>query len=141
MGEGVMGMREKLIELIADCTTECYSIPCNECDYFDKPSCASQWKADHLIANGVTIVTDTNAGCKWIPVTEMLPEVVDSYLVVVKYKYDYEKEYSYDTDVATYNPYEPAYIDDCWNTYNDWDEGQQYIHVTHWMPLPEPPKE
>ena len=78
---------------------------------------------------------------RWIPVTERLPEVVDSYLVVVKYKYDYEKEYSYDTDVATYNPYEPAYIDDCWNTYNDWDEGQQYIHVTHWMPLPEPPKE
>ena len=51
----VMEMREKLIELITDCTTECYSIPCNECDYFDKPSCASQWKADYLIANGVTI--------------------------------------------------------------------------------------
>ncbi len=77
---------------------------------------------------------------KWIPVTERLPEVVDSYIVVVKYKYDWEKEYSIDTDVATYNPYEKAYIDDCWNTYVDWDEGQQYIHVTHWMPLPEPPK-
>jgi hypothetical protein len=58
----------------------------------------------------------------------------------VKYKYDYEKEYDIDTDVATYNPYEGGYIDNCWNTYNDWDEGQQYIHVTHWMPLPEPPK-
>ncbi len=80
-------------------------------------------------------------GIGWIPVSERLPEVVDSYIVVVKYKYDYEKEYSYDTDVATYNPYEPAYIDDCWNTYVDWDEGQQYIHVTHWMPLPDVPKE
>lgn len=78
---------------------------------------------------------------KWIPVTERLPEVVDSYLVVVKCKYDWEKEYDIDVDVATYNPYEKAYIDDCWNTYNDWNEGQQYIHVTHWMPLPEPPKE
>ena len=77
---------------------------------------------------------------KWISVKDRLPEVVDSYLVVVKCKYDWEKEYSIDTDVATYNPYEKAYIDDCWNTYNDWDEGQQYLHVTHWMPLPEPPK-
>lgn len=77
----------------------------------------------------------------WIPVTERLPEVVDTYLVVVKCKYDWEKEYEIATDVATYNPYEKAYIDDCWNTYIDWDEGQQYIHVTHWMPLPEPPKE
>lgn len=78
---------------------------------------------------------------RWIPVTERLPEVVDSYLVVIKAKYDYETEYEIDVDVATYNPYEKAYIDDCWNTYNDWDEGQQYLHVTHWMPLPEPPKE
>lgn len=78
---------------------------------------------------------------KWIPVSERLPEVVDSYLVVIKCKYDYEDQYDVCVDVATYNPYERAYIDNCWNTYNDWDEGQQYIHVTHWMPLPEPPKE
>jgi len=77
---------------------------------------------------------------KWIPVTERLPEVVDTYLVVVVSKYDYEKEYSIDTDVATYNPHEDGYIDNCWNTYIDWDEGQQYLHVTHWMPLPTPPK-
>lgn len=78
---------------------------------------------------------------RWIPVEERLPEAVDSYLVVVKMKYDHDKEYDIATDVATFNPYELAYIDGCWNTYNDWDEGQQYIHVTHWMPLPEPPKE
>ena len=89
--------------------------------------------ADKLIANGVTVQ-------EWISVKDRLPDVVDSYLVVVKYKYDWEKEYGIDTDVATYNPYEKAYIDDCWNTYNDWNEGQQYLHVTHWMPLPQPPK-
>lgn len=77
---------------------------------------------------------------RWIPVTERLPEVVDSYLVVIKAKYDFETEYEIDVDVATYNPYEKAYIDDCWNTYNDWDEGQQYLHVTHWMPLPPCPE-
>jgi hypothetical protein len=80
---------------------------------------------------------------RWIPVTERLPEVGGSYIVVVKYKYDYEKEYDYDVDVATYYPYDnpDAYIDNRWDTYNDWDEGQQYIHITHWMPLPKPPKE
>ena len=78
---------------------------------------------------------------RWIPVAERLPEVEDEYLVVVKYKYDHEKEYSVDTDVAMYSPYQGGYIDNCWNTYNDWNEGQQYLHVTHWMPLPEPPKE
>ena len=78
---------------------------------------------------------------KWIPVVERLPEVVDSYIVVVKCKYDWEKEYEIGVDVAIYDPYcDNPYIDGCWNTYNDWDEGQQYIHVTHWMPLPEPPK-
>jgi hypothetical protein len=79
---------------------------------------------------------------KWIPVTERLPDIGGCCLVVVKYKYDFEKEYNYDTDVATFNfGYDCEYIDGQWNTYVDWDEGQQYIHVTHWMPLPEPPKE
>ena len=85
--------------------------------------------------------TSTAPATKWIPVTERLPEVIDSYLVVVKYKYDFEKAYTIDTDVATYDPCGSGYIDNCWNTYTDWDEGQQYLHVTHWMPLPEPPKE
>jgi hypothetical protein len=77
----------------------------------------------------------------WIPVTERLPEVVDSYIVVVKCKYDWEKEYEIGVDIATYDPFSGnPYIDGCWHTYNDWNEGQEYLHVTHWMPLPEPPK-
>ena len=118
--------REKLIELQKAAIREFMS------STTDVP--LTDFIADYLIANCVTVQ-------QWIPVTERLPEVVDSYLVVVKCKYDWEKEYSIDTDVATYNPYEKAYIDDCWNTYNDWNEGQQYLHVTHWMPLPNKPKE
>ena len=85
----------------------------------------------------------TSGWRRWIPVTERLPEVGGSYIVVVKYKYDHEKEYDYDVDVATYYPYDnqDAYIDKRWDTYVDWDEGQQYIHITHWMPLPSPPEE
>ena len=80
-------------------------------------------------------------GPEWNPVTERLPESIDSYLVAVKYKYEFEKEFSYDTDVATYNLYEGGYIDGCWDTWNDWDEGQEYLHITHWMPLPKYPEE
>ena len=136
--------REKLIELLYT-----LNLP-SECDD------DYEWMADRLIANGVTILTKPECktiniklpkeivvqsyGNKWIPVSERLPEVVDSYIVAIKSKYDWEKDYTYDVDVATYNPYEKAYIDDCWNTYIDWDEGQQYLHVTHWMHLPEPPK-
>ena len=83
-----------------------------------------------------------DAKAKWIPVTERLPEEGGIYLVVVKLKYDWEDEYEIDTDVARYCPYDDpnAYIDKRWDTFIDWDEGQQYLHVTHWMPMPEAPK-
>ena len=77
---------------------------------------------------------------RWIPVTERLPDEPGHFLVVVKEKYAFDKDYSYDTDVAHYR-LDGGYIDGCWNTFCDWDEGQPYLHVTHWMPLPEPPKE
>jgi len=76
----------------------------------------------------------------WIPTSVRLPEIAGHYLVAVKYKYDFEEEYSYDTDYAEFT-FDGGYIDNCWNTYNDWDEGQQYLHVTLWMPIPEAPKE
>lgn len=110
--------------------------------------------ADYLIDNGVRLeaeqatsdkaskVVEIDQFNKWIPVTERLPEIGGCYIVALKYKYDFEKEYTYDTDVATFHfGYDRGYIDGQWNTYVDWDEGQQYLHVTHWMPLPEPPKE
>ena len=122
-----MDVREKLAELLERAFES----------FIDDPYCIPDERefADHLIAHGVTVQ-------EWISVKDRLPEVGDSYLVVVKYKYDHEKEYNYDTDVATYYPYDnpSAYIDERWDTYNDWDEGQQYLHITHWMPLPEPPK-
>ena len=72
--------------------------------------------ADHLIANGVTIQ-------KWIPVTERLPEKEGTYL--------------------TYTKWERIHLD-CFCIYPN--HGTQFWvcgngKVTHWMPLPEPPKE
>lgn len=70
--------------------------------------------ADHLLTNGVTIQ-------KWIPVTERLPEEEGLYLVAVVN--DHERRYS---KTAWYHGH------------RNW-----FLHqkVTHWMPMPEPPKE
>ena len=135
-----MNTREKLIALVRDAKFDVDRI-CVERDWcegcpaaYGEGDCKEAYIADHLISHGVTVQ-------EWISVKDRLPEVGDSYLVVVKCKYDWEKEYEIGTDVATFYPYDnpDAYIDNRWDTYNDWDEGQQYIHITHWMPLPQPP--
>ena len=88
-----------------------------ECDYDDAEELAVQ-----LIANGVTFATDNNVGSKWIPVTERLPEKEGTYL--------------------TYTEKERIHLD-CFCIYPNhgtkfWVGGNG--KVTHWMPLPEPPK-
>lgn len=73
--------------------------------------------ADCLIANGVTVQ-------RWIPVAERLPENYQRVLC-----FNYNGEYK----VLRWN-----YIDWMWNSGIEWLEEK---YVTHWMPLPEPPKE
>lgn len=86
--------------------------------------------AEHLIANGVTIQ-------RWIPVTERLPEEVleeswdekphtASALVLVAVRDDCDRRFVSD-DIT---------FDGKWCNYPSPD-----FEVTHWMPLPEPPKE
>lgn len=81
------------------------------------------YKADHLIQNGVTFATDNNVG-HWIPVTKRLPESEkDPVLIALKW----------------------GSVDIGWCENKRW--GSEFIieydngEVTHWMPLPEPPKE
>ena len=73
--------------------------------------------ADHLIAHGVTVQgdKDINVPTKWIPVTERLPDIGIVVLV-----------YSEDDGI-------------CVDYYGGDSFG--YYDVTHWMPLPQPPKE
>lgn len=71
---------------------------------------------DHLIANGVAVQ-------KWISVSERLPDKPGDYLVLSK-----NKNYS----VRTFLIYDEV--------------RKEFIHIengtiTHWMPLPQPPKE
>ncbi len=115
--------REKLVELIMKSGAICYSHTAEEL-------------ADHLIVNGVTINTgteytpvgdklsptdkDINVPSKWIPVTERLPEPFEIVLV-------------YDHTGKSINW---AYM----TRHREW-VGTIVSHiVTHWMPLPEPPK-
>lgn len=78
--------------------------------------------ADHLIANGVTLDKDeSKISSKWIPVTERLPERMKDVLVIRMHG-DPDIEFLF---------YDGTWVGDT--------EGKK--DVTHWMPLPEPPKE
>ena len=85
--------------------------------------------AKNLIANGVTIATDTNVGSKWIPVTERLPDTFGTFIVAVRIP-TRKRTYS---DSADFDPFAKK-----WTPSLYWGKG---MNVTHWMPLPEPPKE
>ena len=76
----------------------------------------------------------------WIPVSERLPEVGDTYIVSGRMKYDFEKEYTYFTDCAEYLPIGSTDGTE-WETWTDWYEGQQEYEILAWQPLPEPYKE
>ena len=74
--------------------------------------------ADHLISNGVTVQ-------EWIPVTDRLPE--EKVNCIVHYKHAYCDN------------------DDYWAIGICFYDGEKFqmdlsYKVTHWMPLPKPPK-
>ena len=79
---------------------------------------------DYLLDNGVTFQ-------KWIPVTERMPEDEEAVLILCKIGkmfVGYRKRYYFDKDI--------------WNILTARDSTKHITYkVTHWMPLPEPPKE
>jgi hypothetical protein len=69
---------------------------------------------------------------KWIPVTERLPEKGGRYLALTP---GYLKGFDqYDAWLIYYHP-----ESDFYDTYPQWGDIPM-DDVTHWMPLPEPPK-
>lgn len=82
--------------------------------------------AELLIANGVTFAKDTNVPSKWVPVTERLPKESGMYIVTA-----YDGHAKRVTFVK-------------WQKRNKlWERtgARSYWKITHWMPLPEAPKE
>lgn len=131
--------REKLSKLMVEAYERCWSTMCPTCKEYDKrtadirSNCQANLFADYLIAHGVTFadVPDTDFG-KWIPVSERLPE---PYITVItcrdvlgsthkaKFVCNEHGTIDYDGDFIWSGDYKT------WKT-----------KVTHWMPLPEPPK-
>lgn len=108
-------MREKLIELIKTGISECWR------PVEGYAELVVEDLADYLIDHGVTIQ-------RWIPVEERLPKRTSDYMVYLSTPMD-GKQVPIGRGVATY-----ITADECWAIH------YPYI-VTHWMPLPEPPKE
>ena len=97
---------------------------CSECPYEDMPECSSKLAADAAVMYKQLEAAQP----KWISVEERLPEFERRALVV--------------------NGHGRVFILAFWRkTENKWswiDESSHFKHyndITHWMPLPEPPKE
>ena len=112
-----MDVREKLVELL----TEFYG-----CDpmYYNVDALAI---ADHLISNGVTVQ-------EWISVDDKLPPHNHDVLV-------YRPDMAMKILVDNYYGY---YGEDDAEWHKGWAKYGKDIHnnplITHWMPLPQPPK-
>ena len=107
-----MDVREKLAEIIQNSVG----------------GCARHWAeviADGLIAHGVTVQ-------EWISVDDRLPDQSGEVLVIVSG--NPQKNITLDCayELAEYDPYD-GWIMEMWP---EWEDAV----VTHWMPLPEPPK-
>lgn len=100
-------------------------------------------------------VPDNNVSCKWIPVTERLPEDGKKVLVFHNVKQVKKNRRTLKTIVVeTSGVISIGVVTLCnngekfqnlWFTYDDYGRGIWIAdtgeHVTHWMPFPESPKE
>ena len=135
-------MKIKLIELLKESSFNaadyCSKTDCEDCNESGE-GCFRALEADYLIANGVTIQ-------RWIPVEERLPDVRGKYLIsrsakwltnpifeVADFANDLYKVDSYDFPNMKGKSGFYSY-DDEWGFF-------EIDSITHWMPLPEPPKE
>ena len=114
-------MREKLIELLQ----------CSPTDIMGNHGVGAL--ADHLIANGVTLDNQVSSS-KWIPVSERLPgKHGKPYVCLLTFPHGGQFPYI----LNWYEYGDNGYV----NGRHFQDEGLDGMKVTHWMPLPQPPKE
>ena len=116
-----MDVREKLVELLDQFVYD---------EWYGNDDIA-----DKLISNGVTVQ-------EWISVDDRLPEKDGGYLVVTNYFGNHQSinVRSFAKVGETVNEYDLAGEKNVWYRY---DSEYGYVStdsVTHWMPLPEPPK-
>ena len=112
-----MNVREKLVEIIQNSVG----------------GCARHWAeviADGLIAHGVTVQG-------WISVDDRLPDQSGNYIVCCDDSFcSYGEGIWYSSDVVVVS----EYYEGSWIWYEGGTEWSLENIVTHWMPLPLPPK-
>ena len=120
-----MDVREKLVELIRNAHKKCKTRKtCQECEQYGNGSnCVYLLMADELIANGVTVQ-------EWISVDDRLPEEGEYVLCVLK-GFNYGGKIQVCKFVPADKFKDKPYFEHFRNGFPS---------VTHWMPLPEPPK-
>ena len=127
-------VRETLVALVQESERRCNDLACEECCYHRENSCFAQFVVDDLIAKGVTVQ-------KWTPVKVRLPD-----LELEKCECEPGEFISYETSDWLWGisdsgmqvrvKYESG---PCFQGWYD-DYGATW-KITHWMPLPEQPKE
>ena len=123
-----MDVREKLVELLKSVLPNFRN---NMAYWGEKPIYEF---ADCLLANGVTVQ-------EWISVKDRLPEDSGCYLVVYRDKYNGIVSIAFDM-------YVKCNIGEWWESEFACDITKQFLwaaklqeqEVTHWVPLPQPPK-
>ena len=123
-----MDVREKLVELLKSVLPNFRN---NMAYWGEKPIYEF---ADCLLANGVTVQ-------EWISVDDRLPEDSGCYLVVYRDKYNGSISIAFDM-------YVKCNVGEWWESEFACDITKQFLwatklqeqEVTHWMPLPQPPK-
>ena len=125
-----MGVREKLVELLDNFHRDLSPFAGNE-KLFVVDDNVEQ--AEYLIEHGVTVQ-------EWIPVTERLPERDKEVLLIV---HGWEDRLYY-TGCLHRQEAERSWLTGIESKASDWKIwGFSYLRepiVTHWMPLPQPPK-
>lgn len=136
--------REKLIDII---NTACEGYAENLMQPY-----GAEVLADYLIANGARI-------SPWISVKYRPPEVEKRVLLLTdkgvtcgfyedgkmwqddsKVNWDYDMDLDYDEDQDAYRIPE-GWVEESLEEHDEWNCVVLSYKVTHWMPLPEPPKE
>ena len=120
-----MNVREKLVELLQNAKAAMKSENLS-CDI-----ARNMFVVDFMMANGVTVQ-------EWISVDDRLPEETGRYLAVKK-RIAPDELGGNRTDIVILR----FFVDDGFRMPThipDWINGEINEEVTHWMPLPNPPK-
>ena len=125
-------IREKLVGLLTGCGICFHCLPSGIHEEQEKRRIA-----DHLLANGVTMQ-------EWIPVSERLPDIYDkdpNWSQTVLFR---TAEGHIHSGYRNIGRPQASFYDDDWTPPYWLDESERLSfeedEVTHWMPLPQPPK-